>query len=1754
MDGVRSGLVKERDTFVCQLPTSLRQRALSPPSRGMFAVLSSLLLGVLLVGRPAVVAAHPCAQDSTAVNNRGAALADDCGTLLGLKDTLRGTATLNWISTTDMDDWDGITVAGSPARVTKLELSGKSLDGTIPSSLSDLTSLTELDLGGNALTGSIPDLSALTSLGILTLGPNNLLSAGPIPSWLTAQTSLTSLDLSNTNRTGSIPDLSSLTSLASLHLRDNNLSAGPIPSWLTAQTSLTSLDLSNTNRTGSIPDLSSLTSLASLHLRDNNLSAGPIPSWLTAQTSLTSLDLSNTNRTGAIPDLSSLTGLAFLHLHDNNLSAGPIPSWLPDLTSLFRLDLSNTNRTGAIPDLSALALLAFLHLHDNNLSAGPIPSWLTARPFLAGLNLSNTNRTGAIPDLSASTFLQYLYLQDNNLSAGAIPSWLTSMFFLAELNLSNTNRTGDIPTNWSLTSLRELNLSGNSLTGSIASLSLPTSLVSLNLGNNSTFTAGALPTLSTLTKLETLDLSNTNRTGDIPTDWSASASLRELNLSGNSLTGSIASLSLPTSLASLNLGNNSTLTAGALPTLSTLTSLETLDLSNTNRTGSIPDLSALTSLRNLYLNDNQLTGSIASLSLPTSLASLNLGNNSTFTAGALPSWLTALTSLWSLDLSNTNRTGSIPDWSALTSLRNLYLNDNSLTGSIPATLGNLSTLRYLDLSNNQLTGSLPSTLRNRTDLRLLRLGGNPSNFGRATEIVIASTADTLSSGFTFDPTTNACGSVSAGATLPTSPTLREAIIWANSTPAAETIVFARSLGGSTITLADGADTNTDTDPLPALCAGSLTLDGDVNKDGTPDITLDGTGLPTGADGLDIRSSTNTISGFSLTNIPNAGIVVWQPDVNRTVATNTIADNTVTGGAYGIVVQAGAETTAGAVSNTTIRGNTVTATTQVGIAAFTVSAGSTIRTTTIEQNEVYANDGHGIRAWSQAVNTARTSSLTGLTIQDNHVYDHTGGVGIGVTSGLCAGAYNRVRATIRGNTLSKNGKVDTFGDIAAGAASTDGCTGTPTATQNRLEVTITDNVSEDAPSIGIDVYGGRKNSDSNTVTATLTGNEVWRSGQVGLSVTGGTNNADSNTVTATLNTNLIGRTTALTTGSAGHGLVLAAAAAEPTDSTSSNNTLTISGQHNLIAIERKSTDTSYDLVRRRNNDSSKSRTGNTVAVRLSATFFRTSNDDGTQDNPFPSVTSFALVTIPDDHPEVARFTFTLADYDTVAWRPINSGPVFDIRVLELHGNHYHEITEALDTPLQVCLPIPVGMSASQAYIQHYNAANNSWTRLTAGRVFTNNNTAVCADVTQFSFFTVAPYTPPRPPGGGGGGGGGGSRDQHGNSAAQATRVRLASSAPWASRTTGQINTATDRDYFTFTVPQAGVLVVETTGTTDTVGTVWQAGVELARAETGGTRRNFRLSTRVQAGAVVVAVTGRGGRTGAYALTTSMLAGYLENPGPDSFQSGVGVISGWVCTAEAVEIVLNDAVQAASYGTERLDTESVCGDTDNGFGLLFNWNGLGDGEHTVVARVDGVELGRATLTVTTLGEEFVRGAAGECPVADFPGSGESVRLVWQQSQQNFVIAAGGAPAGENRPGASGVGYLENPSPHSYQSGVGVISGWVCEADEVEIQLGSLPVQAAAYGTERLDTAAVCGDADNGFGLLFNWNLLGDGEHAVVARVDGEELGRATVRVTTLGEEFVRGVAGECTVADFPSPGESVTLEWQQSQQNFVLTAVE
>ena len=135
----------------------------------------------------------------------------------------------------------------------------------------------------------------------------------------------------------------------------------------------------------------------------------------------------------------------------------------------------------------------------------------------------------------------------------------------------------------------------------------------------------------------------------------------------------------------------------------------------------------------------------------------------------------------------------------------------------------------------------------------------------------------------------------------------------------------------------------------------------------------------------------------------------------------------------------------------------------------------------------------------------------------------------------------------------------------------------------------------------------------------------------------------------------------------------------------------------------------------------------------------------------------------------------------------------------------------------------------------------------------------------------------------------------------------------------------------------------------------------------------------------------------------------------------------------------------------------------------------------------------------------------------------------------------------------GKLEAPAQGSARSGIGVIRGWVCSANQVEVEVEGRGKLAAAYGQPRGDTQAACGDSNNGFSAQVNWNELGDGNYTVQALADGVEFGRAAFTVVTLGRgSFPTGLEGEFMLADFPQTGRRTTVEWQESQQNFVVLA--
>ena len=126
--------------------------------------------------------------------NRG--LVQDCETLLAAKDTLRGTATLDWATGTAVSSWEGITTGGTPSRVTELDLPSESLTGSIPAGLGQLFALTTLDLSNNQLTGDIPrELGWLTNLTELRLSGNSLTGCIPLALKSVATNDLSSLNL-----------------------------------------------------------------------------------------------------------------------------------------------------------------------------------------------------------------------------------------------------------------------------------------------------------------------------------------------------------------------------------------------------------------------------------------------------------------------------------------------------------------------------------------------------------------------------------------------------------------------------------------------------------------------------------------------------------------------------------------------------------------------------------------------------------------------------------------------------------------------------------------------------------------------------------------------------------------------------------------------------------------------------------------------------------------------------------------------------------------------------------------------------------------------------------------------------------------------------------------------------------------------------------------------------------------------------------------------------------------------------------------------------------------------------------------------------------------------------------------------------------------------------------------------------------------------------------------------------------------------
>jgi hypothetical protein len=139
-------------------------------------------------------------------------------------------------------------------------------------------------------------------------------------------------------------------------------------------------------------------------------------------------------------------------------------------------------------------------------------------------------------------------------------------------------------------------------------------------------------------------------------------------------------------------------------------------------------------------------------------------------------------------------------------------------------------------------------------------------------------------------------------------------------------------------------------------------------------------------------------------------------------------------------------------------------------------------------------------------------------------------------------------------------------------------------------------------------------------------------------------------------------------------------------------------------------------------------------------------------------------------------------------------------------------------------------------------------------------------------------------------------------------------------------------------------------------------------------------------------------------------------------------------------------------------------------------------------------------------------------------------------------------------STVGVLGTPPNGSTVSGISAISGYHCTSKDIEVFIDGVSFGKAGAGTQILGTLGVCGRTDTGYSFLYNFSNLANGQHNISVTADGVPL--ATNTVTTVksgGEQFLTGASKQTKVQDFPHTGQTATLNWVQSYQNFLVAGI-
>ncbi|XP_024986313.1 receptor-like protein 6 [Cynara cardunculus var. scolymus] len=616
---------------------------------------------------------------------------------------------MNWSTSIDCCDWDGVICNHFTGDVIALDLSCAMLRGTIHpnSTLFNLPRLQRLNLAFNDFTDSqLPReigrfVDSLTHLNISQCG-----FTGQVPSDISLLRKLVSLDLSSNGVSLQLKPrvlnnlLRNSTLLRDLSLADVNIGL-VLPTYLDIPPSLKLLNLSFTGLQGKLPDnIFNLRYLEKLDLSYNNDLDSRLPEVNTSTSvALEWLSLSSTNLSGEIPySIGHLKYLNYLDLSLNKGLSGEIPYSIGHLESLNTLRLDYCGLAGSLPkSIVNLRHLTTLDLSSNMLN-GSLPSGFFALRSLKLLSLTQNQFVGKIDvldqDSSSQSFRQLVNLTHLDLSFNSfrgvweLDALLSSLTTLVELRLSQSGLS--VVTNnanrYVNPDFQFLHLASCKLKVFPESLRAMKKLQSLDLSSNEIH--GHIPDWATEIGgkgMFHLDLSHNFITGLPRFQWDG---LTELHLESNRIEGpfppSICNLS---NIWYLNISDN--LFGGVIPQCiqNIHSSLWIADLGNNLFHGSIPNAyKDCGQLQGLILNGNHLEGEVpSSLSNCQYLEVLNLGNN--LLNGTFPSWL-----------------GDLPF------LQVLVLKSNKLHGPIKTSSAGKAPfpcLQVLDLSNNGFVGDLP---------------------------------------------------------------------------------------------------------------------------------------------------------------------------------------------------------------------------------------------------------------------------------------------------------------------------------------------------------------------------------------------------------------------------------------------------------------------------------------------------------------------------------------------------------------------------------------------------------------------------------------------------------------------------------------------------------------------------------------------------------------------------------------------------------------------------------------------------------------------------------------------------------------------------------------------------------------------------------------------------------------------------------------------------------------------------------------